>query len=174
MKTNDRMHQNQLLQRRLLLRHQGLVQEAALNPDAYLGLRSFRWPSIGPNDTRSDVLGLGSFWHSPDIFLCGYNGEQPRKTKEDVECHPIANATEVNECILGTEEQVARAPAIKTFAECKVVYGEESDEVEVGEDQGKFYDATWEDRSQQWQLQGTWSASDSLAEETNSRYALTF
>ena len=88
-----------------------------------------------------------------------------------MECHPIANATEVNECILGTAEQVARAPAVKTFAESEAAYGEESDEAEVGEDQRKFYDVMLENRSKQWQPQGTWSASDALSEEMNSKYA---
>ena len=38
--------------------------------------------------------------------------------------------------------------------------GDESDEAPAGEDHTKYYDEMWEDRSQQWWQQGTWSMSD--------------
>ena len=37
---------------------------------------------------------------------------------------------------------------------------EAADEAPAGEDQTKYYDEMWEDRSQQWWQQGTWSMSD--------------
>ena len=72
----------------------------------------------------------------------------------------IADSTEESERILSTAEQVARAPAVRFFVEVEAICVDESDDAENGKDQSKYYDEMWDDRSQQWQRQATWSMSD--------------
>ena len=60
----------------------------------------------------------------------------------------------------------------RASAEIEAIWGDESDEAEICNNQSKYYDEMWKDRSQQWQQMGAWMANVPGVHESSGQIAL--